>query len=119
MRNVKEETLLNLNGKTLVKVKHNGSLYTFKELSQKVGLGEGTLRLRYSQGLRGEELIAPIRKSGRRSTLTVEYRGKSWSYYDLSKKTGISTDTLRLRYKRGLRGEDLIKSIKKHGGDMG
>ena len=43
----------------------NEECYTYKEISEKFGININTLRVRYSQGIRGKDLIASVKKGGK------------------------------------------------------
>lgn len=45
-----------------------------------------------------------------RNTLIIEIDGEKWTLRDISKKTGITYDILRRRYKKGIRGEQILKA---------
>lgn len=47
----------------------------------------------------------------RRSNIIVEYKGENMSLIELSEIVGIKYSTLRERYVKGKRGDDLIKPI--------
>lgn len=51
--------------------------------------------------------------NNRRSNIRVEICGKTQTLAQWAEETGILFDTLKWRYSRGARGEDLIKPIRK------
>lgn len=81
---------------------YNGKSVSISELASLTGINKETLRYRYNQGYRGEELC---KKQGH--CRWIDYKGDEITLADLSKRTGIGYSTLHNRYKKGDRGNEL------------
>ncbi|RGT62334.1 AP2 domain-containing protein [[Clostridium] innocuum] len=89
-------------------IDYHGKQVTFAELSTLTGINEYTLRQRYYCGYRGEELWSTKRLTGKgKGTICVDYYGDQVTIPELSSITGINDTTLRYRYDKGYRGEEL------------
>lgn len=53
-----------------------------------------------------------VQQNNRRNNFLVEYSGKTYKLDELSGLCGVPIETLRWRYKKGLREDDLIKPLK-------
>lgn len=97
------------------KIKVNGKLYTFKELSKTTGLSETALRYRYRNGLRDDELINTERvvpkpkkwdeQMGRKKQIVF---GRILSLSAIAEAYNIKNEVVYERYADGLRGEDIV-----------
>lgn len=97
-------------GKEAKKIEVNGKMYTYKTLSEKTGLSEITLRRRYGQGLRDDELINSNRikcdeQMGRKKQIVF---GRILSLSAIAEEYNIKKDVVYERYNDGLRGEDIV-----------
>ena len=68
------------------------------------------MRNRYAKGVRGEDLIKPADQSLNRhkNIAKILVNGESLTFAELSEKTDLNEKTLRERYAKGLRDDDLI-----------
>jgi len=89
-------------------IDYHGKQVTFAELSTLTGINEGTLKQRYYNGCQGEELTSTKRLTNNgKGTICVDYYGDQVTIPELSSITGINDTTLRYRYDKGYRGEEL------------
>ena len=89
-------------------IDYHGKKVTFAELSTLTGISISTLGIRYHRGYQGEELWSTKRLTGKgKCTICVDYYGDQVTIPELSSITGISDTTLRYRYDKGYRGEEL------------
>ena len=95
-------------GKGTTRVDYYGKQVTFAELSALTGISANNLRQRYYRGYRGEELTNTKRLTNNgKGTICVDYYGDQVTIPELSSITGINDTTLRYRYDKGYRGEEL------------
>lgn len=80
---------------------------TFKELSMTSGIDSSVLRGRYKLGLRDDDLIKPVQKSGH-IPIFITFEGNSVELYNLGKEYNIPEEVMYQRYYYGKRGIDLI-----------
>ena len=95
--------------KAPLKVKINGENhegYTFKELAEMTGIGEGTLKSRY---YRGQDLTAYVRK---RKPVLIIINGETHTTREWSEISGISSKVILDRYYNGKKGTELIAPLK-------
>jgi hypothetical protein len=94
---------------------------TLTQVAEKFHLSYGLVIGRYNRGKRGNELVNPIHKSHRQKTISISTRGIKTEVngvqYDsltaLQKDySHISLVSISKRYKKGLRGNDLIQGQK-------
>ena len=96
-------------------IDYHGKKVTFAELSTLTGISIATLRIRYHRGYQGEELWSTKRLTGKgKGTVCVDYYGDQVTIPELSSITGINDTTLRYRYDKGYRGEELWTEKIKH-----
>ncbi|MCR0643020.1 AP2 domain-containing protein [[Clostridium] innocuum] len=89
-------------------IDYHGKKVTFAELSTLTGISISTLGIRYHRGYQGEVLWSTKRLTGKgKCTICVDYYGDQVTIPELSSITGISDATLRYRYDKGYRGEEL------------
>lgn len=89
-------------------IDYHGKQVTFAELSTLTGINEGTLKQRYYNGCQGEELTSTKRLTNNgKGTICIDYYGDQVTIPELSSITGINDTTLRYRYDKGYRGEEL------------
>ena len=89
-------------------IDYHGKQVTFAALSTLTGINEGTLKQRYYNGCQGEELTSTKRLTNNgKGTICVDYYGDQVTIPELSSITGINDTTLRYRYDKGYRGEEL------------
>lgn len=77
------------------------------KLSKKTGISKSTLRDRYKTGLRGKDLVKPLRKT---KPVKIFIDGEEVFLSDLAKKSNIPYATLYSRWKDGVKEKDLFKS---------
>lgn len=88
---------------------YKGKEMSFLQLSQLVDIKPGTLQYRYTKlGLRDDDLLAGNGRTG----VFVEHKGKLYTLLELADVVGINSSTICNRYRRGLRGDDLIEPVK-------
>lgn len=86
--------------------------HTYNSLSRACGINASTLRDRYNQGLRGSALfIKPkvTKKRKPKQEISIKYQGKKYTTFSsLARKTGISKNTIRDRWNRGIHDPNLL-----------
>lgn len=85
------------------KVEVRGEWLTFKEMGDKYGLNYHICKNRYSNGLRGEDLIKNIDR------IKCMFHGEERYLMDLSEEYGIKYSTLYARLNRGDRDDILVR----------
>lgn len=87
-----------------------GETKTLIEWARISGVNIVTLRDRYRRGIRGKELLQPAnqRYNHHPNPIKIDVNGDLLSFNELSVRTGINIKTLRERYAKGLRDNDLI-----------
>ena len=73
-------------------------------------------RIRVNEDYKPDNVRWADRKTqarNRRSNIMVEYEGVQMCLMDAAEKSGINYKCLHKRYQRGLRGDDLFKTVKK------
>lgn len=94
---------------TNIHIEVNGVTRTASQWADETGIPMATIYQRYhTLGWRGERVLEPKRK---RTTgkLLIEVDGVSKTLTEWSEHTGIARGALKSRYRRGLRGTELIK----------
>ena len=80
---------------------------------EKYGINQGTLLSRVQTGCKGEDLIRPVNAmavgNNKSCKYFIEYQGKRLTVSEAAKIAGISSQSMRERYKSGKRGADLFK----------
>ena len=85
-----------------------GNEMTLSEVAELTGVKKGTLQYRHNTlGLRDDDLI----KNDIRDKEIVEVDGKEYTLIELSEAYDIHSATVRNRYHKGLRGNDLVKKV--------
>jgi len=97
----------NRNKSNLTFAEIGGETKTLSEWAKLYGMSHSALFRRYRRGLRGEELIKPVKFK------TVEIDGVSKTFSEWCNDTGLNLSTFTSRYKSGLRGKDLIQPLMK------
>lgn len=93
---------------TLVYYTPENRYISIPELSEITGVSRVNLYSRLNKGYTGEELWSTKRLTGKgKCTICVDYYGDQVTIPELSSITGISDATLRYRYDKGYRGEEL------------
>lgn len=93
---------------TLVYYTPENRYISILELSEITGVSRVNLYSRLNEGYTGEELWSTKRLTGKgKCTICVDYYGDQVTIPELSSITGISDATLRYRYDKGYRGEEL------------
>ena len=93
---------------TLVYYTPENRYISIPELSEITGVSRVNLYSRLNKGYTGEELWSVKRLTGKgKCTICVDYYGDQVTIPELSSITGISDTTLRYRYDKGYRGEEL------------
>ena len=95
------------NRRSNIMIEYKGQALPLIEISELTGLSLPALYTRYSKGIRGEKLFAPVAERG--ESREVEYYGKIISLRELSEITGINYYTLGSRWRAGKRGAELYK----------
>lgn len=81
----------------------NNHIYTYSDLAKLTGLSKETISLRYNKGLRGKDLIKPIRKK------KYQFKGKMYtSLAQIAKDYKVNPVTVTRRYKKGIRDDRLV-----------
>lgn len=81
--------------------------------SRETGISDSTLRARYDNGFRDDELITP----GKKNSISVD--SVKTTLEALSIKHGVPVTTLGHRYRNGLSGDELIKKQRLNIGRVG
>ena len=88
------------------------NFHTFNSLSRVCHISPSTLRDRYNHGLRDEKLFAKPKDRKKRRTnqnFSINYKGKNYTTFSsLARKTGISKNTIRDRWNRGIHDPNLL-----------
>lgn len=105
------DTVVQANNTTKnVNIEINGFVHTLQEWSNITGIKYPTLSDRYKRGERGDYLIRPVNKNLDWTHPTLyDFKGQKVTMRQLREISGISTNTLKIRYEKGLRDDDLIK----------
>lgn len=104
----------------------SGRTLSLKGWAKQLDLPYDALRVRYQRGLRGDKLFKPLSKavlmrgskvrdySNRKNNLASElitYGSDTRTLMQWAQDLGFTYNTLRMRYTRGLRGNDLFASV--------
>lgn len=92
------------NTSTNVFTEIKGEVKTLSEHARDHNINYFSLLYRYDIGLRGDQLIAPLKKK----KLFIEYDGKVKCLKEWSRELGFTYGTLQSRYNKGLRGKELF-----------
>ena len=84
------------------KVSYHDKTYTFSELSKETGVPVYTLRARYANGEREDELVRPV------AIRPVLIFGESLLLEEVAEKYNEDISVLKERYNQGYRGEDIV-----------
>ena len=95
----------------------DGEILSIKKLSIKHGLNYSTLLARHKKGIKGMDLINGLKpsngKRGRSETVMVEIDGEIMTARKFAKIHGVAYSTVYGRYKRGIKGMDLLSGLKR------
>lgn len=99
--------------KQQLNITYQGTIYhTYNSLARACGINASTLRDRHNHGLRGSALfIKPkvTKKRKPKQEISIKYQGKKYTTFSsLARKTGISTNTIRDRWNRGIHDPNLL-----------
>ena len=99
--------------KQQLNITYQGAIYhTYNSLARACGINASTLRDRHNHGLRGSALfIKPkvTKKRKPKQEISIKYQGKKYTTFSsLARKTGISTNTIRDRWNRGIHDHNLL-----------
>lgn len=99
--------------KQQLNITYQGAIYhTYNSLARACGINASTLRDRHNHGLRGSALfIKPkvTKKRKPKQEISIKYQGKKYTTFSsLARKTGISTNTIRDRWNRGIHDPNLL-----------
>ena len=94
-------------------ITYQGTIYhTYNSLARACGINASTLRDRHNHGLRGSALfIKPkvTKKRKPKQEISIKYQGKKYTTFSsLARKTGISKNTIRDRWNRGIHDPNLL-----------
>ena len=99
--------------KQQLNITYQGTIYhTYNSLARACGINASTLRDRHNHGLRGSALfIKPkvTKKRKPKQEISIKYQGKKYTTFSsLARKTGISKNTIRDRWNRGIHDPNLL-----------
>lgn len=99
--------------KQQLNITYQGTIYhTYNSLARACGINASTLRDRHNHGLRGSALfIKPkvTKKRKPKQEISIKYQGKKYTTFSsLASKTGISKNTIRDRWNRGIHDPNLL-----------
>ena len=99
--------------KPQLNITYQGTIYhTYNSLARACGINASTLRDRHNHGLRGSALfIKPkvTKKRKPKQEISIKYQGKKYTTFSsLARKTGISKNTIRDRWNRGIHDPNLL-----------
>lgn len=99
--------------KQQLNITYQGAIYhTYNSLARACGINASTLRDRHNHGLRGSALfIKPkvTKKRKPKQEISIKYQGKKYTTFSsLARKTGISKNTIRDRWNRGIHDPNLL-----------
>lgn len=107
-RKVERASIIKNSNKILVYYTPEKRYVNLTELSKITGVKCSTIYERLKRGYSGEEIWSTKRLTGKgKCTICVDYYGDQVTIPELSSITGISDTTLRYRYDKGYRGEEL------------
>lgn len=93
------------NKSTNVKFTYDGRTMTIAEWARELNIPDSTLRRRFNDGLREEQLL-------KEAFVHVKVNGESKTFAELSQETGINEQTLRSKYRnaklKGINFEDVL-----------
>lgn len=106
-------TTYSYGGKYQLNINFQGKTYhTYNSLARACGISPSTLRDRYNHGLRGAALLVkpkPREERKPRQKVSITYQGEKYnSFSSLAKTTGISKNTIRDRWNRGIRDPEFL-----------
>lgn len=88
----------------------NGETHTLMQWAKLKGISFPTIATRYHHGDRGELLIRPVdQRFNWRNPKLVDFKGKQMTIPEIARMSGISQTTIRNRYAKGMRDDELIK----------
>jgi len=102
------EPLLDIESKKGIEV--NGIIHTGKEWAEIIGIDFKSFKKKYDNGIRGLELTTKLHND----SIVTELKGELLTLHQISEIYNININTLRNRFKIGLRGEDLIQPLQYH-----
>ncbi|MBF0814068.1 hypothetical protein IR133_10085 [Staphylococcus saprophyticus] len=92
------------------KIKFKGDRRSFKSISKEYGISHNTLRKRYNDGLRNDDLVKQPRKYTDRTQIVIDFKDGKTTFGELSKQYNIRIEKLYQRYKNGSRDDELVSS---------
>lgn len=90
-----------------------GEELTLTEIARRAGVTRSCIENRVKRGLSGADLARPKHEAPRQKQLKVDVHGDRFTFDELAQRTGLKPQTLRSRYAKGLRGEDLVAGFHK------
>ena len=88
------------------------------KLSIKTGIPYPMLNRRYMKGIKDDTILDEFDTTrGRPPEMLVNIDGREIPLKELSKETGIAYSTLKGRYKKGIRGKEILKRRRKKDGE--
>lgn len=92
----------------------NGETHTLMQWSRLKGISFPTISTRYHHGDRGEKLIRPVdQRFNWRNPKLVDFKGRQMTIPEIARASGISQTTIRTRYAKGMRDDELVKRTKR------
>lgn len=94
-------------------IEYRGEIKTASELGEEFGLSPNTIIKRLNNGWDIEKaLMQPYKNGdGKFKPMYIELNGKKMTFEEISKEYGIKLNTIKSRYRRGLRGIELIQRV--------
>lgn len=96
---------------TLKKIDFKGDKRSFMSISKEYGIRYGTLQNRYSKGLRDDELVSDTNEGYKKRRQVIDFKGERIELLDLAKRYNFKLETLRYRYNKGLRDDELVSTL--------
>lgn len=88
----------------------DGETHTLMQWSKLKGISFPTIATRYHHGDRGKTLIRPVdQRYNWRNPKLVDFEGEKMTIAEIARRSGISQTTIRSRYAKGLRDNELVK----------
>lgn len=91
-----------------VLIEIDGQIKTIPQWAEISNLNRSTIRQRYNSGIRGNDLLKPLKKE----PILVEINGRTDTLAGWSRSVGLKPAVLQKRYRLGWRGEKLLSPLK-------
>jgi hypothetical protein len=90
----------------------NGRTLALVEWARETGLSMCCILNRLRRGATPEEAVNPARRYRRGGPVRIEWEGGSYTAAALAKIVHVAPNELRRRWRKGLRGADLVRRVR-------